>query len=197
MNKTIILASASDRRKQILTEMNLPFVVKPSSYEETDPGNRDAAAIPEYFARNKVLSLLQTLPSGTKENWILGADTAIVFNGELIGKPKNKEEAERFLTKFSGKTHQVVSGVALLRCDTGIMKSATVISDVTVKAMTGDEIRWYLETGEWEGVAGAYRIQESFSRFISAISGSYSGIIGLPISELYDILKELQYPVMD
>jgi len=197
MNNTIILASNSPRRKDILTELHIPFTVIPSPYEEIKPEAMKAADIPEFFARRKVESLAELLDTDRTEGWILGADTAIVFHDQCIGKPRDKEEARQFLTEFSGNTHQVVTGLALLCRSTDRMITTTVSSDVTVKPLSGAEIQWYLDTGEWQGVAGAYRIQESFFRFVSAIQGSYSGIIGLPISELYDILKQLQYPVLE
>ncbi|MCQ2981171.1 MAG: Maf family protein [Treponemataceae bacterium] len=197
MKNTIILASNSPRRKDILTDLHIPFTVRPSPYEEIQPEGMKAGLIPEYFARMKVESLAATLPADTEEAWILGADTAIVFQETCIGKPKDRNEAYTFLKAFAGHTHQVVTGIALLHRTDGTLVSLTVPSDVTVKPMTEAEINWYLDTDEWQGVAGAYRIQESFSRFVSGINGSYSGIIGLPISELYDILKQLQYPVLD
>ncbi len=197
MNKTILLASNSPRRKDILTQLHLPFTICPSSFKEIQPDHMAAHCVPEYFARGKVSALAETLGETTEEHFILGADTAIIFNDTCIGKPANREQAKTYLQLLSGNTHQVITGIAVLDRNNNQMISQSVTSTVTIKPLTAEEIDWYLNTGEWQGVAGAYRIQESFSRFVSSISGSYSGIIGLPISELYDILNQLHYPVLD
>ncbi len=190
--KTLILGSGSPRRKQILDQMGIPCTVCASPVDETYPENMDVEKVAEYLARKKVSGLKDSGFSARGE-WILGADTVIVHNGRIFGKPKDRKEAYSFIEKLQGRTHKVLTGVALLNGETGEISSRTSTNLVTFKQMSIQEIEWYIASGEWKGVAGAYRIQGKGSCFISSISGSESSVMGLPISELYDMLKEQNF----
>ena len=127
---------------------------------------------------------------------MLGADTVICSGGKIYGKPKDREEAFSMLKKFQGHSHEVVTGLVLYNGNIHDITTRTNINKVTFNAMSDDEIAWYVSTGEWHDAAGAYRIQGLASCFIKKISGSESGIMGLPIFELYDMLKEQGYHIL-
>jgi septum formation protein len=124
----------------------------------------------------------------------VGFDTLIEMNGLTVGKPKDAEEAESILESLSGRKHRVVTGIALLSDPDRPLLQDHCSTDVYFKPMERDEIALYLATGEWRGVAGAYRIQERGAFFVDRIEGSYSNVVGLPLSHLYGILRSAGYP---
>ena len=142
-------------------------------------------------------AVIHTLPAGQEIPWVLGADTVIVYGGKIYGKPENQEEAASFLKDFSGKTHNVISALVLYNGRQHTTTAKVCKTRVKFKELTDEEIQWYVDTGEWHGAAGGYRIQSLASIFIEKIEGSYSGVIGLPIFELYDILKEQGYSLLE
>lgn len=171
--------------------MGLPVEVRPTNLEE------DFSELPPVedtlrLAEDKLKAYI----SGTEltnSGFILAADTIVAMEGRKIGKPEDRDEAREFLRLFSGKTHQVVSGLALFSPAKGITLESAV-TDVTFSQLSEPEIEWYLDTKEWEGVAAGYRIQESGSRFIANLSGSYSNVMGLPIFTFYGMLQAHNYP---
>lgn len=193
----IILASSSPRRQEILKMLDIPFQVILPNIDETLTSSVDTEDIPELLAREKVSAVIHSLPSQQEIQWVLGADTVIVKNGRIFGKPQSADEAAEFLKEFQGSTHTVITAVVLYN---GKQKSATsrvARTKVTFAPMTDDEIQWYLESGEWHGAAGGYRIQSLASIFIEKIEGSQSCVTGLPIHELYDMLKEQNYSILN
>lgn len=194
----IILASSSPRRQDILKMLGIPFqVIMPNIDEAIAAATVDAEEMPELLAREKVAEVLHSLPPVQKIPWILGADTVIVKNGKIYGKPENQEQAEEFLHDFQGSTHTVITALALYNGRTKTTTSKTARTKVTFSPMSDAEIQWYLDTGEWHGAAGGYRIQSLASIFISKIEGSQSCVTGLPISELYAILNEQGYTILE
>lgn len=193
----IILASSSPRRQEIFKQLNIPFKVISPSFKEERPDNITVKDTSEYFAAQKVRSVVKMFPVDQHIGWILGADTSIIYNDKLYGKPKDTEEAFEFLNAFSGNTHEVISSIALLNGDLQFLDTKVSKSTVTFKKLSKPEIDWYLSTGEWHGVAGGYRIQGLAQCFISKIEGSFSSIMGLPISEFYDILTEQGYKFIE
>lgn len=194
----IILASSSPRRQDILKMLGIPFqVIMPNVDESIATMSVDAEDIPELLAREKVTEVLHTLPPEQKIPWILGADTIIEKNGKLYGKPETQEQAETFIRDFQGSSHTVTTAIVLYNGRTKATTTRTARTKVTFSPMTDSEIQWYLDTGEWHGAAGGYRIQSLASVFISKIEGSQSCVTGLPISELYDILKEQGYSILE
>ena len=129
-----------------------------------------------------------------KEKWIIAADTLVVFQGKPIGKPADIDEARAFLRALSGKSHTVISGVAFLDRTTGRLYSDSDVSEVHFRILTEKEIEDYLETGEWQGAAGAYRIQHKGGKLVERIHGSFSNVIGLPLSKLFNIMHQAGYP---
>ena len=195
--KPIILASSSPRRQEILKLLNIPYQVKVSNFDEDYPDNLPLEQVPEFLANRKVETVARTYPAGHEIPWILGADTMVLLNGKLYGKPADNQEAIKFLEEFQGKTHQVITGIALFNGDLMYASSRTSITHVTFAPMTKEEIEWYVDTGDWHGAAGGYRIQGLASCFIKKIEGINSNVVGLPIFDLYDMLKEQGYSILE
>lgn len=193
----IILASSSPRRQEILKMLDIPFQVILPNIDETLTSSVDTEDIPELLAREKVSAVIHSLPSQQEIQWVLGADTVIVKNGRIFGKPQSADEAAEFLKEFQGSTHTVITAVVLYNGKQKSTTSRVARTKVTFSPMTDDEIQWYLESGEWHGAAGGYRIQSLASIFIEKIEGSQSCVTGLPIHELYDMLKEQNYSILN
>jgi septum formation protein len=190
--ETIILASGSLRRQDYFRLLGLPFSIMPSrASEEPSPG-LDPRSQAEAIARRKVDEVVKTL-EGRLPPWILGADTVIIVDGQVYGKPKDKEDARKMLRTLSGREHEVVTALALYNGRTKTIDSRSNLSFVRFADLSEAEVDWYLETGEWQGVAGSYRIQGLAACFISEIRGSYSSIVGLPMHEFYVMLRENGY----
>ena len=193
----IILASSSPRRQEILKMLKIPFRVIIPNIDETLSSAIEQEQIPELLAREKVTAVIHSLPAGQEIQWVLGADTVILFDNKVIGKPENHEQAVQYLTALQGNTHTVLTALVLYNGREKKTVSRLCKTKVTFAPMSADEIEWYVETGEWHGAAGGYRIQSLASCFISNIEGSYSGAVGLPIFELYDILREQGYSILE
>ncbi len=193
----IILASSSPRRQEILTKLGIPFQVIMPEIDETIPTNMESGSIAEHFATKKVEAIMRTIPSGQVVPWIFAADTLVEMNKKIYGKPENQEEAASFLKEFSGKEQYVISAIALFNGKLNYLSTRINKTKVRFAKMSDKEIEWYVNTGEWHGAAGGYRIQGMASCFIEHIEGSYSSIIGLPIFEFYDILKEQGYSILE
>ena len=193
----IILASSSPRRQEILKMLDIPFQVILPNIDETLTSSVDTEDIPELLAREKVSAVIHSLPSQQEIQWVLGADTVIVKNGRIFGKPQSADEAAEFLKEFQGSTHTVITAVVLYNGKQKLTTSRVAKTKVTFAPMTDDEIQWYLESGEWHGAAGGYRIQSLASIFIEKIEGTQSCVTGLPIHELYDMLKEQNYSILN
>lgn len=192
----IILASSSPRRQEILKMLNIPFRVIIPNIDETLSNFIEKEQIPELLASEKVSAVIHSLPPEQEIPWVLGADTLIIMGDEVIGKPQNQEEAFEYLKKLQGNTHTVVTAIVLYKGKTKETKSKICKTQVTFAPMTDEEIQWYIDTGEWHGAAGGYRIQGMASCFVEKIEGSYTCVVGLPISDLYSILKEQDYNIL-
>jgi septum formation protein len=190
--ETIILASASPRRKEILEGLRVPFEVVTTRVDEEKYARFPAAKQVKLLAADKAMACFELLKN-ENPGWIAAFDTLVEARGRILGKPENREDAGRMLSHLSGKTHSVYTGIALFseigkRLDTRFAKTR-----VHFIKMSGKEIEFYLDTGEWEDVAGAYRVQERASLFIDRIKGSYSNVVGLPISLFYAMLRDANY----
>ncbi|AEJ19559.1 Maf family protein [Gracilinema caldarium] len=189
----IILASGSLRRQEYFKLLGLPFNIMPSYVDETAPAELSPREHAEHIANRKVKKILEVL-EGRLPLWILGADTIISIDNTIFGKPADRQEAYHMLKTFSGRTHEVITAMALYVGREKRIATKAVSSTVRFSHLRDDEIEWYLDTGEWQGVAGGYQIQALAACFISHIEGSYSGIVGLPIHEFYGMLRENGYP---
>lgn len=193
----IILASSSPRRQEILKLLNIPFKVIIPNIDETLVNTVELEEMPEFLAREKVSAVIHSLPPQQEILWVLGADTVIIMNDKIYGKPESHEQAAEFLRDFSGKTHKVITSVVLYNGRKKSYFSKNSVTNVTFNELSEKEINWYLETEEWHGAAGGYRIQSLASCFIKSIEGSQSCVTGLPIFELYDMFKEQGYSILE
>jgi septum formation protein len=192
----IILASGSLRRQEYFRLLGLPFNIMPSLIDETCEEGLSPGEIAEDLAARKVHKIIDLL-KGRTPPWICGADTVISVEDDIFGKPLNRDDARRMLSKLQGRDHQVVTAVALFNGKEKSLDCRSVTSIVSFAPMGEREIEWYLNTGEWQGVAGAYRIQGLADCFISGIKGSFSAIVGLPLHVFYVMLIENGYPYGD
>jgi septum formation protein len=192
----IILASGSLRRQEYFRLLGLPFNIMPSQIDEFLVDGLSPEEQAEKLAIDKVHAVMEIRKSQLPL-WILGADTLISLDGDILGKPKDREDAKSMLVRFSGRSHEVITSMALYNGKLKTICSKTVKTTVTFAEILEHELEWYLNTGEWQGAAGAYKIQGLASCFISKISGSFSGTVGLPIHEFYVMLKENGYSYLE
>jgi septum formation protein len=183
--RRIVLASASPRRRELLTLLGLRFEARAADLDEEPLPGESPAATAERLARAKA----QAIDPGPGEALVLGADTVVVLDGAVLNKPRHRAEAERFLARLSGRTHDVITGLAVRACPEEDTVSERVVSRVTFAPMSRDEIAWYAATGEGLDKAGAYALQGKGAVFVSAVDGSYTNVIGLPVERLYLHLK--------
>ena len=183
----LILASASPRRKELLEQVKIPFIAIPSHIDENGEKG-DFSDICTRLAEKKALSLF----TPEKTNWILGADTIVVKDGGVMGKPLNAEEAFIMLNKLSDGDHEVITGFSIVDPSGCLAISSYVATFVKFKNLTDEEINFYIKTGEPFGKAGAYAIQGIGAFMIKSISGSYSNVVGLPLFAVIDSLKKFK-----
>jgi len=180
----LILASRSPRRSELLAAAGIEFEVLAADIDETPHLNEAPAAYVERLAIEKACAVLALRP----EARILGADTTVTIDGEILGKPVDGDDAARMIRKLNGRAHDVHTGVALVT-SRGV-RSAVATTRVWFSKMTDEDISWYVATGEPVDRAGAYAIQGFASRFIPRIEGSYSNVVGLPVALVSSILNE-------
>lgn len=181
-----ILSSASPRRKLLLSKFGFSFETIPSEVEESFPQNLAAEQVAEMLAERKAAFVAKSSPGA----FVLGADTLVVLGrNEILGKPLDRRDAQRMLQSLSGSTHRVITGICLILPD----GKKTIEHDTTIVVMrtiTESEILGYLDSGEWEGKAGAYAIQESADRFVTSIDGSFDNVVELPTERLKKVLAQ-------
>ena len=179
----LILASASPRRQELLRNARIPFVVQAADIEERLREGESPRDCAERLAREKAVAVSRTRPAG----WILGADTIVVVDGNILGKPRDSADAARMLRMLSGRVHEVITGVCFGKQQLATASEATL---VTMSELSDDDIREYVATGEPMDKAGAYAIQGIASRWVSRIEGDYSNVVGLPVALVYRMLRE-------
>ena len=182
----IILASNSPRRKELLAGLDVDFEVRIiKGIDESYPITLPTTEIAEYIAQKKAAAYRETMAA---DELIITADTIVVLNDEVLGKPKDAVDAHRMLHALSGKTHQVVTGVVLTT--KGQQEHFSVVSNVTFKELTDDEINYYVETYKPMDKAGAYGIQEWIGYVgVTRLEGSYFNVMGLPVQRIYEALR--------
>jgi septum formation protein len=188
----IILASGSLRRQEFFRLLGLPFSIMPSLIDETVTPGAEPRKTAEKFAVQKVKKVVE-LMKGRVPAWICGADTIISVDRTIYGKPKDREDAGAMLSRLQGREHEVITAVALKNPE-GAIDCRSVVTTVSFARLSGKEIEWYLNTGEWQGVAGSYKIQGLAACFITGIQGSPSAVVGLPMNEFYVMLRKNGYP---
>jgi len=185
--KRIVLASGSPRRRDLVKMMGLKFeLAVPEIREDLVPGAKPSSLVVE-LALAKALSLIGKFPNAA----ILGADTVVVLDGKILGKPRDRSDARAMLRTLSGRTHTVYTGLALVDVPTGLRETCCEKSLVTMKKINNEEIDRYLATGEPMDKAGSYGIQGFGAVFIKHIDGCFFNVMGLPVGRLYDMLKDL------
>ncbi|MDO4294128.1 MAG: Maf family protein [Eubacteriales bacterium] len=185
--KKIILASASPRRQELLRQIGLEFSVLPSQKEEKS-GALDVATLVEELSAHKAFDVREKAGVGADpETLVIGADTVVCREGEVLGKPRDREDARRMLSLLQGRSHQVYTGVTLCRGEESF--SFSVCTQVEFYPMSREEIEDYIATGEPMDKAGAYGIQGRGAAFVKGITGDYNNVVGLPVARLYQELS--------
>ena len=191
----LVLASASPRRQELLRNAGIEFTVLPADVDEIPFEGEDACACAQRLAREKACKVWRTRPGDV----VLGADTIVVVDGLILGKPVDSNDAARMLRLLAGRRHQVVTGVCLVRSNlvrSNLVRSSedtVVVSEttlVTMAELSDQEILDYVATGEPMDKAGAYAIQGIASRWIPRIDGDYSNVVGLPVARVYRMLRD-------
>lgn len=182
---SIILASQSPRRKELLGLFHIPFTVRVADIDETmDPDGSPFAQVAQVSAR-KALAIDRKL-----DDTVIAADTIVVCDGQILGKPKNEADALRMLRLLSGRAHQVMTGLTVLQGDRIV--THTEVTDIHFRTLTDREILDYIRTGEPMDKAGAYGIQGGAALFAERIEGDYFNVVGLPVCRLGQILRSLE-----
>jgi len=184
MPSPLVLASASPRRRDLLGEAGVVFEVVPSDVPEHPAPGEAAAAFARRVARDKALDVARRRP----EAWVLAADTVVVVDGAIFGKPVDRDDGRRMLHALSGRVHQVLTAVVLRGPQTD-GDECLVSSDVEFRSLTAAEIDGYLDSGEPFDKAGAYAVQGGARPFVHQVRGSYSNVVGLPMDEVAALLR--------
>jgi septum formation protein len=186
----LVLASASPRRQELLRNAGISFVVQPTNIREVPEAGEASRAFAERMARQKALTVFRQRPLDV----VLGADTIVVVDAEILGKPRDNADAARMLRLLAGRRHEVTTGVCLVGQQLGSMISFEDVRSettaVTMDAFSDEDIRAYISTREPVDKAGAYAIQGRASRWVSRIEGDYFNVVGLPVSLVYKMLQE-------
>ncbi|MGH9874385.1 MAG: Maf family protein [Pyrinomonadaceae bacterium] len=185
LKEKLILASKSLRRAEILTAVGWDFEAIAADIDETRDAAEDAATYVTRLARAKAETLAGKFPA----RLVLGADTVVVIDGEILGQPRDYDDARRMLQLLSGKWHEVLTGVALMRTADVVLDYET--TRVRFAEMSAEEIDWYIATGEPRGKAGAYGIQGSAALFIKEIQGDYFNVVGLPVRLVFELSRRI------
>jgi nucleoside triphosphate pyrophosphatase len=189
--RRLVLASASPRRAELLSLLGLRFEVVPADVDESPRPGEDPADLAERLARDKALAVT---PSGGP-CLVVAADTIVVLDGALLGKPRDREEAALFVARLAGRTHEVMTGLAVRPLPGATLVSEVVRSRVTFAPMRPQEIDWYARSGEGLDKAGAYALQGIGAVFVRSVEGSYTNVIGLPMERLYPSL--VRFGILD
>ena len=180
----LVLASASPRRAEILRAAGWPFEALPANIDESRHDHEDAETYVKRVAQAKAEVVTPRVTGAT----VVGADTVVVVDGEILGKPRDEEDARRMLRLLQGRWHQVLTGVAVFNGNVGSPQVAHEVTEVRFAVMDENEVNWYVATGEPMDKAGAYAIQGLGARFIKGIKGDYSNVVGLPVRLLYELV---------
>jgi septum formation protein len=183
----IVLASASPRRRLLLSRAGIPFEVEVSGVPEDPLPGEQPEALARRLAREKALAVRTRRPGA----WILGADTVVALDGEALGKPSDASEARAMLARLSGRSHRVITAFVVLDPEGRIRAERAVLTTVEFRQLAQDEIEAYVATGEPFGKAGGYAVQGRGGQFVARLQGSESNVVGLPMEELVDTLAAL------
>jgi len=192
MQKTLVLASGSPRRKELLGHLGLSFEVRVSDVDETIPAGANPVDIVQELAYRKAQAVANFVPDGL----VLGSDTIVVLDDVILGKPHDAEDARRMLRMLAGRAHTVYTGVAFVETGTGRTLRDVNGTQVVMKPLTDAQIEAYVATGEPMDKAGAYAIQGLAAQFVTEIHGDYSNVVGLPLAMVADHLTAWGFDVL-
>ena len=188
LNERLVLASKSPRRAELLRAVGWEFEAVAANIDETRMDAEDAVSYVRRLAQSKAETVAKKISTRAL---VLGADTVVVIDGEILGQPRDDDDARRMLKLLSGKWHEVLTGIALVR---GGNAPRILVDHQTTRVhfaeMSVDEIDWYVSTGEPNGKAGAYAIQERGALFIKEIQGDYFNVVGLPLRLVYELMSD-------
>ncbi|WP_051318197.1 Maf family protein [Cohnella thermotolerans] len=188
---TLVLASSSPRRRELIATLGLPVHIRPSHADETTPPGWPPAKIVEGLSLRKARTVAEALEAPAGETYIVvGSDTIVVLDGEIMGKPKDAEDAARMLARLSGRVHEVFTGVTCLEAGSGRTVTSHRATKVRMRTLTSGQIERYVATGEPLDKAGAYGIQEKGALLVEGIEGCFYNVVGLPLSLLAGMLGE-------
>jgi septum formation protein len=190
VSPALLLASASPRRRELLARAGVPFVALASDVDERPRPGEEARAYAERLAEAKARA------AANGRDFVLGADTVVVVDGDVLGKATDEEEARGMLVRLSGRAHEVLTACCLLAPD-GTARRLTVSTEVVFRALSAGEVAGYLASGEWRGKAGAYAVQGIAAAFIPEVRGSYTNVVGLPLAEVVALLGSAGAPGAD
>ena len=182
----LILASKSPRRKELLACAGISFSIVHSTFDESSIPLSSPETYVKRIAEGKAKEVSLLHP----DNWVLGADTIVLIDNKILEKPKSEAEAFKMLKLLSGNVHEVLTGYFICCKMKSHSFSETITTEVIFKDLDDEEIQWYIQTKEPFGKAGAYAIQGLGSRFVKSIKGSYSNVVGLPVCEVVESLRE-------
>ncbi|UCG14209.1 MAG: septum formation protein Maf [Deltaproteobacteria bacterium] len=184
-NGDFILASASPRRRDLLRQVGLSFLVVPSRLRETNQRDMDSKSHALYWAAAKANDVARRYP----QKWVLAGDTIVVLDGEILGKPASSDEAKHMLSRLRGRSHSVITGLCLMAVRVGVEERECVETTVYMNHIKDEDIDGYVKTGEPMDKAGAYAIQGIGGYLVRRIEGSYSNVVGLPLCEAIELLR--------
>lgn len=188
----IILASSSPRRRELLRLLGLDFEVIPGKEVEYPYSGGDPAA----YAQDLALRKARAVAGLAGEGLVIGADTIVLLDGRVLGKPKDEQEAEEMLSLLSGRKHQVITGVAVVEAQSGRSSLRAVKTEVAFRPLSREEIRAYIATGEPLDKAGAYGIQGYGAILVERVEGCYFNVVGLPLATLVEMLRDFGVDVL-
>lgn len=192
MQKHIVLASASPRRRQILEQLNLEFDILQSHIIEEGIEANSPEQLAVKLAENKAISVAKKVT----DSIVIGADTVVLTDNRILGKPKNEIEAEQMLLSLAGRTHEVITGVAVVETGRNRIESDYEKTLVTMRSLDILKIRSYIKTGESMDKAGAYAIQGYGSLLVTKIEGCYFNVVGLPVVKLSQLLGRFDFHIL-
>jgi septum formation protein len=186
----LILGSGSPRRRELLAQIGVVADdIRPPDIDETPLKNEQPRPYCVRLAREKALAV-----QANDDDIVLCGDTTVALGRRILGKPEDAGEAAQFLHMLSGRRHRVITAIALRRGDQ--LWQRDVVTQVKMKALSDEEVNWYLATNDWQGKAGGYGIQGPAGAFIPWISGSFTAVMGLPVAETATLLRAAGYPIM-
>jgi septum formation protein len=189
----IILASSSPRRKELLEQAGIPFRVVPGGVDEDKV---ELSGTPGQKAEHLAYVKAQDVAKNVEKGLVLGADTIVVCDGEVFGKPSDEADARRMLEKLNGREHHVITGVSIIDTGSGKVMKGYETTKVRFARLKPEEIQAYIDTGEPFGKAGAYAVQGKGALLVEGLDGCYSNVVGLPLQRVSKMLKELGISVL-